>query len=98
MASLGLIMKRNMGTGFGNKLAPLFLSMILLANSFVVETNPGPTNKFPCGVCEKAVKWTSAVTGASAVTVVNSGITQIVKECQIKCIASWVYATLVGVV
>ena len=49
MASLGLIMKRNMGTGFGNKLALLFLSMILLANSFDVETNPGPANKFHCG-------------------------------------------------
>ena len=45
-----------------------------------------------------ARKQSNGQTEAFAATVVNSSITQIVKECQIKCIASWVYATLVDVV
>lgn len=44
-----------------SRLALLFLSLALLANSFDVETNPGPDNTnetlFPCGYCDRPVSW-----------------------------------------
>ena len=72
MASLGLIMKRNRGTGFGNELYSTVVSINhLLANSFDVETNPGPANKFGPLFCF-ARKLSNGKTEESAATVVNS--------------------------
>ena len=42
------------------KLVLLYLCSLLLANSYAPEPNPGPrTPKYPCGHCQKAVKWTT---------------------------------------
>ena len=72
MASLGLIMKRNRATGFGNKLYSTVVSINhLQANSFDVETNPGPVNKFRPLFCF-ARKHSNGQTEESAATVVNS--------------------------
>ena len=35
----------------------LYLAAILLLTSFEIEQNPGPAIRFPCGVCDKAVRW-----------------------------------------
>ena len=38
----------------------LYLCILLLAESYAPEPNPGPrTPKFPCGICSKACKWTT---------------------------------------
>jgi hypothetical protein len=35
-----------------------YIFILLLANAFDIETNPGPrAPKWPCGACKKAVKW-----------------------------------------
>ena len=35
-----------------------YIFILLLANAFDIETNPGPRAlKWPCGTCKKAVKW-----------------------------------------
>ena len=42
------------------KLVLLYLCGILLAQSYAPEPNPGPHPiKFPCAICQKAVKWTT---------------------------------------
>ena len=35
-----------------------YLSILLISLSADIEINPGPKCKFPCGNCNKAVKWT----------------------------------------
>ena len=41
-----------------DKLVFLYLCSLLLANSYAPEPNPGPRHiKFPCVICEKAVRW-----------------------------------------
>ena len=43
------------------KLVLLYLCMLLLAESYAPEPNSGPRPpKFPCGVCHKAVKWSTS--------------------------------------
>ena len=43
-----------------NRLVLLYLCSLLLAEFYVPQTKPGPrTIKFPCGVCNKACKWTT---------------------------------------
>ena len=39
------------------KSSALYLALVLLCNSKDIETNPGPV-KYPCQICNKAVKWT----------------------------------------
>ena len=35
-----------------------YIFILLLANAFDIETNPGPrAPKWPCGTCKQAVKW-----------------------------------------
>jgi hypothetical protein len=35
-----------------------YIFILLIANAFDIETNPGPrAPKWPCGACKKAVKW-----------------------------------------
>ena len=35
-----------------------YIFILLLANAFYTETNPGPrAPKWPCGTCKKSVKW-----------------------------------------
>ena len=41
-----------------SKLPPLYLTLLLLSTSKYIELNPGPV-KYPCQICNKAVKWTT---------------------------------------
>ena len=42
------------------KLVLVYLCALLLAESYAPESNPGPRPpKFPCGICQKAVKWST---------------------------------------
>ena len=46
-----------------SKLTYLFIFLVLVTNSWDIETNPGPpslssSSHFPCGVCEASVGWT----------------------------------------
>ena len=41
-----------------SKLPLLYLALLLLSTSKDIELNPGPV-KYPCQICNKAVKWTT---------------------------------------
>ena len=79
--TLQCTMSRKKGPVCREKLVLLYLCMLLLAESYAPEPNPGPRQpKFPCSVCEKAVKWT---TPGFSVILVRSGTTKIVWGCLI---------------
>jgi len=53
-------MSKQKGPVCRERLVLLYLCMLLLQESYAPEPNPGPRPpKFPCGVCQKAVKWTT---------------------------------------
>ena len=65
-----------------DKLVLLFSCSLFLANSDAPGPNPGPRPvKFPCVICDKAVRRKHL---AFALTVVTGGITRDVWECQKK--------------
>ena len=51
---------RRKGPVCREKLVLVYLCMLLLAESYAPEPNPGPrTPKYPCGICRKTLKWTT---------------------------------------
>ena len=51
------------------KLVLLYLCMLLIVRSCDIEMNPGPyTPKYPCGVCNKAVRWSRTRTAVACDT------------------------------
>ena len=53
-------MSKQKGPVCRERLVLLYLCMLLLQESYDPEPNPGPRPpKFPCGICNNAVKWTT---------------------------------------
>ena len=59
----------------------VYLTLLLLVNASDIELNPGPKTKYPCQVCNLAVRWNQR---GLLVTIVRSGTTP----------CGWVYRRL----
>ena len=58
ITSLRATMSKQKGPVCRDKAVLLYLCSLLLAQSYAPEPNPGPRPvKFPCVICEKAVRW-----------------------------------------